>query len=541
MSYMKLKLPAGVRWHGTEYQCLNRWYRSNLIRWDGDALKPVGGWTPFYGVAPASRLNGGAGGYADGDQVSFAGYGTVRDIHSWFLKTAAGSDGASYQLAVGTPTNLLICDGLGTITDLTMVDFTPGSESAALNGGYGGGLYNAQAYGTPRQTEGQTKLPATTWSLDNYGDYLVAVSTTDRQLRCWFADNADMTADPLTDSPLCLGVVATEERFLFALGAADSSGGINTRRIAWCDRENPEDWTATASNEAGGFELQTDGAIRCGLRVRGRTLILTTNDAHVAQYYGPPLVYGFQRVGMNCGVYSDRAAAATGAGAFWMGNNGFYYYDGSAVSEVPCDVEDYVFGRINHSFRHNVYAIANAKHNEIWWFYTSNDAPITEVGAGDAKQFLAQNDAYVAYDYQQNIFHFGQLSRVAGVDSGVFSDPIWVDGEGLVWRHEVKGAAHGGELPYIESGPLEIGSGDQVMRTTQVLTDILPNESVNLEFTTRFQPQGGMYEYGPFAVTPKTDVRFTGRQVAMRVTAADTSSDFRVGDIRLAVSAGGRR
>ena len=154
----------------------------------------------------------------------------------------------------------------------------------------------------------------------------------------------------LPNSPRCLSLVATEERFIFAL-AAETNGTINVRRIAWCDREDPEQWAATSQNEAGGFELQTDGAIRCGIRVRGRTLILTTTDAHVAQYSGPPLVYGFQQVGKNCGVISDRAAAATGAGAFWMGRDGFYQYDGSAVRELPCEVSDKVFRFMDTSFK----------------------------------------------------------------------------------------------------------------------------------------------------------------------------------------------
>ena len=42
-----------------------------------------------------------------------------------------------------------------------------------------------QSYGTPWQTEGQTKLPATTWTLDNYGEWLLAVSTTDQKIWCW--------------------------------------------------------------------------------------------------------------------------------------------------------------------------------------------------------------------------------------------------------------------------------------------------------------------------------------------------------------------
>ena len=328
------------------------------------------------------------------------------------------------------------------------------------------------------------------------------------------------------------------------LGAADRTGGINVRRVAWCDRENPEEWEIKATNEAGGFELQTDGAIRCGLRVRGRTLILTTTDAHVAQYSGPPLVYGFQQVGKNCGVVSDRAAAATGAGAFWMGRDGFYTYDGSAVRELPCEVSDRVFRFLDTSFWHNAFAVANAKFNEITWFYTSRDQEGEEVVVDGERVIKKVNDRYVTYDYAQNIWSIGEITRQVGVDSGVFKDPIWIDAENNIYRHEIENAPHGGAEPWAETGPISIGNGDEVIKATQVLTDSIPKDRVTLEFKTRFQPQGDEIEFGPYAVQPQTDVRFTGRQIRMRVNVNSDSSgasDVRIGDMRLLVGGGGRR
>ena len=52
------------------------------------------------------------------------------------------------------------------------------------------------------------------------------------------------------------GLVVTEERFVFALGA-----GGNPRKVQWCDQENNTSWTPSATNQAGDFELQTVGQI----------------------------------------------------------------------------------------------------------------------------------------------------------------------------------------------------------------------------------------------------------------------------------------
>ena len=79
--------------------------------------------------------------------------------------------------------------------------------------------------------------------------------------------------------PNNLGLVVTEERFLFALGA-----GGDPRKVAWCDKEDLTTWTAAATNEAGDIILQTSGQIMQGIRTRGQTLIITDTDAHSAKY-----------------------------------------------------------------------------------------------------------------------------------------------------------------------------------------------------------------------------------------------------------------
>ena len=56
-------------------------------------------------------------------------------------------------------------------------------------------------------------------------------------------------AEPLTNAPINnKGIVVTEERFIFALGA-----GGNSRKVQWCDKENNTQWTALSTNEVNNF------------------------------------------------------------------------------------------------------------------------------------------------------------------------------------------------------------------------------------------------------------------------------------------------
>jgi hypothetical protein len=335
----------------------------------------------------------------------------------------------------------------------------------------------------------------------------------------------EMTQMP--NSPVgCKGLVVTEERFVFGLQA-----DANPRKIAWCDREDNTTWAPAATNEAGDFELVTNGEIMQGVRIRGATLIVTTVDAHMATYQGPPFVYGFQRVGSACGCASRHAVVAVDTGAFWIGKEAFFMFDGSVAKQMPCDVQDYVFEDMNKNQITKVYGVQNSEYGEVWWFYPSANSN--------------ECDSYVVYDYQENHWHIGKINRTCGTDQGVFSDPIWADDTGVMYDQEMHGVAHGSYTPYAESGPISLGNGDTVMKVNQLIGDEATIGEVQVQFKTRFHPNDVSRTY-PSTTTyysltnMPTSVRFTGRQVRLRVEATG-SDDWRVGTMRVNAESGGRR
>lgn len=487
-----LNVPAGVYRNGTDLQSSGRWRDANLIRWHQDAMRPVGGWRQR-------------------DSTTIGG--VARGSIAW------RSNNADRYLGLGTHDKLYVMDEGGTLTDITPTAFTGGRVNASANLGYGGGLYGAGYYGLPR-TDSGTLLDGTSWAMDNWGEYLIACSTDDGQILEWQLDPASKAA-PVANSPTNnSSILVTEERFLMALG----SGG-NPRLVRWSDRENNTVWTPASTNEAGDIELQTNGRILAGLRTRGQSLLITSQDAHTASYVGPPFVYGFERVGTSCGMIASKAAASVDAGVFWMGERSFYQYSGGAVSEVPCQVGDYVFSDLNTSQKSLIHAVKNGAWGEIWWFYPS--------GASN------EIDRYVAYNYITGVWMIGEMERTTGVDGGIFRFPLYTDSSGALYEHEV-GYDHGGAMPFAETGPISIGNGDQVAAVTKLIPDENTQGEVTATFKTRFHPNDVEREYGPYQMANPTSVRFTGRQVRMRVT-ADVLDDWRVGIMRLDIKPRGLR
>lgn len=493
MPLIALDLPAGIYRNGTDLQSQGRWRDSNLVRWHDNTMQPIQGWRTRSDTATAAK---------------------ARSLHAWVDNSAAR------WITAGTYNKLYVYNSAGTQFDITPVGLTAGFEDANNPVGYGNSFYGIDAYGTQRQ-ESDLPDPATTWSMDAWGEYLVACSDADGKIYEWQLSTATPAAVVANAPTSNRGIVVTDERFLMALGA-----GGNPRKVQWSDRENNTEWTAAATNEAGDIELQTDGRIECAVRVQNQTLILTDNDAHTATYSGPPYVYGFERVGTSCGIASKQAVAVVDQGAIWMGYRSFYVYGGGTVQEIESDVADYVFSDINSSQISKVVAVSNAKFSEIRWFYPSSSS--------------TENDRYVAYNYQEGTWSIGALARTAAVDAGVYRYPIYANpSDKKIYEHEV-GSNYDGDTPFAESGPISVGTGDNVMSITSMIPDERTQGDVQAKFKTRFYPNDTEREYGPYSMSNPTSLRFTGRQVRMRVEGAG-NADWRVGINRLEVKSRGRR
>ncbi len=353
------------------------------------------------------------------------------------------------------------------------------------------------------------------------GEYLLANNEDDGKVYEWQL-NTGAVAAQVANAPVDnKSIVVTAERFLFCLGA-----GGNPRLVQWSDREDNTTWTPAATNEAGDLELQTEGEIMAGVSVRGQTLILTTRDAHVANYIGPPYVYGIERVGSSCGLAAKLAYANVDVGCFWMGVHAFYAYTGGGVQEIQSDVSDYVFNDINRAQISKAFAMSNGQYGEVWWFYPSSAS--------------TENDRYVAYNYVENTWSIGTLSRTAGTDAGTFRQPMMADpSDNKIYEHEI-GFEYGGLTPFAETGPIMLGSGDNVVSVTEMIPDEKTQGDVDVTFKTRFHPNGTERSYGPYSMSNPTSLRFTGRQVRMRVSGVNLG-DWRVGINRLDIIPGGRR
>jgi hypothetical protein len=165
----------------------------------------------------------------------------------------------------------------------------------------------------------------------------------------------------------------------------------------------------------------------------------------------------------------------------------------------------------------------------------------TITGFANGIQMLQKTDATLASGLAG--LHVLPVSAGAKVVTGVFIVKASADATTNNTNGDTAASGTTGEeilVPFLESGPVEIGQGDNVMRVQQIIPDEKTLGDVAMRFFSALNPTDTEVERGPYTLTAPTGVRFTARQVRMRVEEV-RATDWRVGTVRLGVILGGRR
>ena len=423
--------------------------------------------------------------------------------------------------------------------------------------GWSAGAWGSGTWGSTSSLAANNQLRL--WSIDNFGEDLIA-NVRAGGIFFWDFSSASQRAVALSSiananqvPTLGLQVLVSDiDRHVIVLGAdpmdgSVRSGAIDPLLIAFSDQENPLDFEPRATNTAGSLRCSAGSEIIGGLRARQETLVWTDAALYSLQFIGPPNTFGLTLVNEGVSLIGPNAAINSPTGVYWMDKKGFYTYNGSVVP-LPCSVHSFVFDDINEDQAFQVFGFLNKQFDEVGWFYcTSGSVTI---------------DRYVVFNYVEQTWAIGELSRTAWLDEGIVAFPRaagYADGNNYIYSHETGHDDDGVPMDnvFIESADFDIGDGEefQFIRrfipdvkftgdsgSTQTLNVVLkardfPGQSLTTDQTTAFT-----------ASTTKVDTRARARQAAVRFESdddADTGArlgvGFVIGATRLDLQPNGRR
>jgi len=419
--------------------------------------------------------------------------------------------------------------------------------------GWGVGAWGAGGWGSSTSISASNQLRL--WTHDNYGEDLI-INPRGGGIYYWDATNGvgtravELSSLSGANQVPTVGlqtIISEIDRHVIVLGTDPLSGGVRTGSIdpmliAFSDQENATEFEPLNTNTAGSLRISEGSQIVGAVKARQEILIWTDVALYSMQFIGPPYTFGVNLINDSTGLISPKGAVTTPAGVYWMGYDSFYVYNG-AVQKVPCTVLSYVFDNLNANQVFKVFGFSNSEFNEVGWYYPSGSN--------------LNIDKYVVYNYAEQVWTIGELTRTAWLDKGIVDYPRATEGQYL-YEHEFGYDADGSPMTnvFIESSDFDIGDGESFGFVRRIIPDIkfLSNSDagqVNAVLKTRNYPGDTLTTASTSVIesnTSKADVRARARQIVFRLESNDDAGDsgnsdvgWRLGATRLDIQTDGRR
>ena len=494
---------------------------------------------------------------------------------------------------------------VGTVPDAELITYTSKSSTQFLGitrgakGTATAGTSNGQAHSTNTTVQNATDwgnwgdaVAASTvtlepglWSLSNFGQVLVATvangktftwnsaiaakfttrasTTTSNFSTAISGDSGNPTASRVT-------LISPTTRHLIHLGTETTIGDPTTQDdmfIRFSNQEQINEYAPGTTNTAGTQRLQDGTKIMGALVAKENILIWTDNALYTMRFIGSPFTFGFEQVGTNCGLIGQNAAVEIDGVAYWIGNNGFFAFDGT-VNNLPCSVEDYVYDDFDTTKGQQVAAGINNLYTEVVWYYPTQGSTF--------------NDRYVVYNYGESKgvpmgnWYTGVNTnsiRTTWIDSIVYPKPYATqfNSSATGTFPSIVGESGLGQTVYFQH---DTGT-DQINPdgSTTALTSFIQSYDIALQqdqpeiflamrrFVPDFKTLAGDAKvtiglkdfpssttanstYSPFTITSSTtkeDTRARGRYASLKIENTGSAQNWRFGTFQIDLQQDGRR
>ena len=427
----------------------------------------------------------------------------------------------------------------------------------------------------------QVQLEPGLWSLDNFGQVLVATVANGKTFT-WNAGATTPTANRASTSTSSFStsnnptasratLISPTTRHLIHFGTETTIGTTSTQDdmfIRFGDQEDINTFIPSAVNAAGTQRLQDGTKIVGAIKAKETILIWTDTALYTMKFIGAPFTFGFEQVGTNCGLIGKNAAVEIDGVAYWMSNNGFFLFDGT-VKSLPCSVEDFVYDDIDLTKGQQITAGVNNLFTEIiWWYPTSGQS---------------FNNRLVAYNYLESmgsqvpggIWYTSTEGRTSWMDAKIYPKPYATSytstdtgtfptiqgvtglGATIYFEHEVGNnqintdGSSTAISSFVQSYDFDLEGqgteGDRFLSVRRFVPDFKVLEGtakVTLavkRFPSQEDSSTGLSPFSITSSTTKKDTRARGRYVNIKIENDDIDQSWRFGTFSLDVQQDGGR
>lgn len=465
---------------------------------------------------------------------------------SYQIDAAISGNPYEYTFTAASNATSTVTNGGGSVS--IEYDISAGLATNGFLYGYGTGPYGENTYGTPRPQGQGIPTKMRTWSLQNWGQDLVA-SYNGGALYWWqWATGPTARAALVVNAPAAIEriLVNADSEFLIAIGASDAITGVNDpMNVRWCSEGDLTDWLAVElpePNTAGGQRLNFGSRMVTGLQSRQQNLLWSDTQLYQMPFVNEPDIFGFTELG-KCFIVGPNAAVDVNGVVYMMCFDDFMIYDGT-LRILPCDMWETVFGPaddpsptvgFDRSQAEATYCASYMTKSEVTWFYPAMGTDTVQ---------------YVTYNYEDNVWYGGVMPRTCYRDVspalvGYVEYPYGFNA-GTFYQHEIgydevePGNVKNPMYWFMQSWDIGAQSDLPVIVNSVAPAWKRLRNGCQFSYLCKEYPQDPSYhQVGPFVITPTTsrvDERASGTQIALLIEAASANGSVVVGqDFRMGV------
>lgn len=218
-----------------------------------------------------------------------------------------------------------------------------------------------------------------TWSFALFGDNVIASNISD-PIQSYVMGTSSAFADLSSDAPQAR-YVAVVKGWLFAANTTDNVDGPVPWRVWWSAYQDPTNWPTPGTSAAAAAQSDFNDIVGQGGWIQGIVGNLGTADAAIffehavwrVVYSGPPTVFTFSPAEGVRGTPAPGSIAQLGAFVYYLGEDGFYVFDGTNSTPIGADKVDRTFFAdldLNYVFR--MTSAVDPVNKMIMWSYAGS-------------------------------------------------------------------------------------------------------------------------------------------------------------------------
>lgn len=281
---------------------------------------------------------------------------------------------------------------------------------------------------------------ATVWSFARFGNWMVCANGVD-PVRVW---KTGASSEVLAGTTFTRAeIVKASRSYVLAFNTSNGAGYVE-----WCAGDNPEDWTPTATNDAGNVQIRDlNGPIKAVCGLGEQFLILGKSQAFLLAFAGAPLIWSYQPALQGIGAVGKAACVEANRQVYGLGEMGFWVTDGVTFKLIGTTaILPWLKTVWDDSQLSKVAATYDASTETVVW-----SVP-TQAGAGEPTLSVAYTIPTGAW----SILDFGRSAWIPQL--GVYQQP-WATNAGTIFAHnEGLDAAGSAMTAFAQTKPMDLGA-----------------------------------------------------------------------------------